>query len=755
MSSRAKRLYRFGDFLLDPGGRVLLHADRPVQLTPKVFDTLLVLVEERDRPVTHEELIRRVWPDTAASKNNLDQNIFLLRKALGASASEQRFIQTVPKVGYRFIAEVSETAGGSPEQGTEHDDKLNNSLAEKSPVTPHTGEQTRTAAGARAGGGGNGWAVSEWRSPGGKIKPRKGQTILFVTASVIVLAGGLYGLGKVMDSFRRQPQTMKISRIAGTEKSTSAAISPDGKYVAHVVADTNQRSLELRQIATNSNVLLIPPASADYFGLTFSRDGDYVYFIRHTNDEPANSLYRIPALGGDAKKVAAGVDSPVSFSPDGRHFAFVRHLHGEGSSLKGTLRESALIVADAETAEERLVRKRIAPQFFSDAGPAWSPDGKIIACSAGVESGRDSRMTVVGVDAADGTERPMTTREWFVVRQVGWLPNGEGLISVAEEMSGWAQVWHLTYPGGEARRITNDLDNYGDVSLAANLDALITTRTENRYNLWVAPREDYRQVKQITFGGDHIYRRVAWTPDGRIVFPSTAMGSREIWVMGADGSGHKQLTFDKGNNLLPSVSPDGRFIVFASDRAGNHNIWRVDIDGGNPKQLTHGEEDWGPRVSPEGQWVLYNSASSGKETLWRVRIDGGEPVQVVDEHVVGPDVSPDGKLIAIWLRQPPLSSRRMAIFPWAGGEPVKVFDALPPRHHHPVRWAADGRGLIYIVTRDGVSNLWLQPVVGGDPKQLTDFKSELIEGFDVSRDGKLVIARGYTARDVVLISDFR
>jgi Tol biopolymer transport system component len=363
-------------------------------------------------------------------------------------------------------------------------------------------------------------------------------------------------------------------------------------------------------------------------------------------------------------------------------------------------------------------------------------------------------MTVVAVDTDNGAERAFASRDWAVARQAAWLSDGSGVIAVAEESSGWAQIWHVAYSSGEARRVTNDLDNYSDLSLASAADALVTTRAEARFNLWVIPGGSFSRARQITFGGDHAYRRVAWTPDGRIVFPSNAAGYREIWVVGADGTGHRQLTFDRGSNLLPSVSPDGRYIVFSSDRAGRPNIWRVDIDGGNPKRLTDGEQDFGPRVSPDGRWVVYTSASAGKETVWRVPIDGGVAGQVVDAAVVGPDVSPDGKYIVTWYKPSPESPRKIAIFSWDGGGPVKVFEALPPQLH-PVRWSADGRGLVYVVTRDGVSNLWLQPVEGGAPRQLTEFKSEVIEGFDVSRAGDTVCSRGYVARDVVMVTDFR
>src|SRR5437773_2461770 len=102
-------LYEFGPFRLDSARRRLLRGEEVVQLTPKVFDILLVLLESSGRIVDKEELVKAVWPDTFVEEGNLAQNISILRKALGETLEDHRYIETVPKRGYRFIAEVRET----------------------------------------------------------------------------------------------------------------------------------------------------------------------------------------------------------------------------------------------------------------------------------------------------------------------------------------------------------------------------------------------------------------------------------------------------------------------------------------------------------------------------------------------------------------------------------------------------------------------------------------------------------------------
>jgi eukaryotic-like serine/threonine-protein kinase len=570
-------------------------------------------------------------------------------------------------------------------------------------------------------------------------KVKAGATLLIVIAA----AGGFFYSSKKPWRKERAFQELKITQLVETDKSQYVAVSPDGKYIAHNVVDG---SILLRPIDTNSNTVLVPPSSDWYYGITFSRDGNYVYYVRWGTKEQARSLHRVAVSGGDSQKVLDNVgEGPITFSSDGKRFALVRDINKE---------ESGVFIANADGSEERLLGSRHSPNFFSPVGPSWSPDGSLIACAA-LDQRPDEHpvyMKVVGVNVEDGTEKVLNSGKWFKVLQVAWLVDGSGFIMAATEQREGALLWHVSYPEGTARRITNDPSNYPSdynaISLTADSRTLVVSRFEKRTNLWTAPPGDTTQIKQITFGGNHRYQRLAWTPDGRIVFPSDASGDREIWMMEGDGTSQKQLTTDGHNNQLPTVSPDGRYTVFTSGPEGNRHIWRMNIDGSDPIQLTHGEDEYGPQCSPDGRWVLYMSHASDGVTIWKIPIEGGEPVQFTKEASSGPAVSPDGTLVACWWWNPP----KIAVIPFGGGVPIRFIDAFPGAHS-PIKWTSDGRALIYDATRNNISNIWSQPVAGGPPKQLTDFKSEKIEGFDWSRDDKLLVSRGFTAREIVLIQD--
>ena len=207
------------------------------------------------------------------------------------------------------------------------------------------------------------------------------------------------------------------------------------------------------------------------------------------------------------------------------------------------------------------------------------------------------------------------------------------------------------------------------------------------------------------------------------------------------------------------MTPDGRYIVFASNRAGkSSNLWRMDADGGHPKQLTNGIEDNGPQCSPDSRWVVYGGVVSGKAALWKVSIDGGNPVQLTNEDSDAPVVSPDGKWIACryWNEQSD-SPQRIAVIPFEGGEPIKLFDGPQPGPGgQRIRWTPDGRAITYVETRGGVANIWSQSIDGGPARRLTDFKDQLIFAHDWSYDGKqLVCARGAVVRTIGLWTDPR
>jgi Tol biopolymer transport system component len=533
-----------------------------------------------------------------------------------------------------------------------------------------------------------------------------------------------------------------MTQLTSNGKATSAVISPDGKQVVYVITEGGRKSLWLRQVATATDVPLRAPEDINYFTLTISPDGEFLYYASGGTSVRNRVLYKMPAFGGTSRKVIEDVSSPISFSPDGRQIAFVRN--GD--------EESALLIANADGTEERKIAIRQAPNSFGNlfqGGTAWSPDGKRIATIAhGIETDRRFQ-NVVEVPVEGGAERPLTSKQWFQVQQLAWLADGSGLLMTAAEQAAdfqAKQIWHLSYASGEARKITNDLKNYENISLNADSSILVTVQGEEDANIWMAPNGDASRATQLTSVSSRMDGAigVAWTPDGKIVYYSMTSGKEGIWIMEADGKNRKQLTTGETADFFPSVSADGRYVVFTSERTGRREVWRMDIDGSNAKQLIHG----GTYPQAAAEWVVYQAGRH----LWKAPIDGGEPVQLSDKDLAWCAVSPDGKLIACAMRAP--LPANLAIISIEDGAPIKVFDAQP-RLSARIRWTPDGRAVTYVARQDGMDDIWSQPIDGGKPKKLTNFKSNRIFSFDWSRDNKLVISHGSSTSDVVLIRNVK
>jgi Tol biopolymer transport system component len=375
-------------------------------------------------------------------------------------------------------------------------------------------------------------------------------------------------------------------------------------------------------------------------------------------------------------------------------------------------------------------------------------------------------MYLAEINVEDGKEKPISTQRWSAIGRISWArngsPTGRGLIFTAVERgSTLGQIWFLPYQKGAPQKITNDLNNYGDLSLTDDSTALIAAQSDAYVNVWTSTANDGPNLgrdQQITDGVGQYngVGGVTWAPDGRVVYVSRANGSQDIWLMDQNGKNQKQLTtIDTRIDRYPAVTPDGRYIVFVSTRTGNSNIYRYDLASGEQKQLTSGLSEEFPEVSADGKWVIYASTESIKHTLWKVPIDGGQPTQLTDKLSSWPDVSPDGQKIACWYRAEPEANWQIAVIPITGGNPEKVFDVPPNADTSiPIRWMPDGSGITFVATRDGVSNVWFLPLDGGSPHQMTDFTSDQIHWFDWSRDGKkLACSRGKIVNDIVLITE--
>ena len=546
-----------------------------------------------------------------------------------------------------------------------------------------------------------------------------------------------------------------VTKLTANGNARSAAISPDGKYVAYSMDEAGKHSLWVRQVAVANNIRLLPPSDDDYYVLTFSTDSSYIYYVISHFDKEENKnlvdLYKLPVLGGSGTKLFQGVTGPGSFSPDGKQAAMV--------SYDSNSRESILAIVNADGTQAKRLAVRKDADFFG--WSAWSPDGKIIACALSSFDAAGGYMSVVGVRVADGTIQPLSAKRWLNVDQMAWLSDGSGLLLCAkDEESPFEQIWEVSYPGGQYRKLTDDLSDHYGVSLTADSRELVTIQAQRLSNVWVSSNSDVTRGAQVTTGAGTYYD-LSWTPDGQILYASDASGSADIWEMSADGTGQKQLTAGAGRNYAPSTSPDASYVVFHSNRSGTWQIWRMDRDGSNPKQLTNGDTDsnW-PEYSPDGKWVVYQHAeSTSSQAIWKVPSGGGQPVKITDKPSMRPTVSPDGKLIACWQEDGQPNSRpQIAVIPFAGGKSVKVFD-LPPTvwtgWDGPLRWTPDSQALTYIDMRGGIPNIWSQPLSGGPPKQLTDFRDNQMFSFAWSHDFRVATARGIRAGDAILINDTR
>ena len=743
MSRQSKQIYTFDDFRLDPAEGLLWRGGDMVPLTQRAFDLLLALVERQGQVVSKEELMRQVWAGNFVEEGNLTQNIYTLRKALGKAADGDDYIRTVPRRGYRFAVSVSDDQNGEHTTSQEGDEggirqsEFADTIAAEMTVANVASESVpeETAAASAVVFAGH----------------RRRDLLLLATVAAVLFGVGfwIYSASRPDGPGAGAGGQMTVTSLTTTGNLQCVAISPDGKYVAYAAAERQQaHSLWLMQLATLSTRQLIPPIEGRYYSIRFSPDGAYLYYVKLAKGDTLRTLYRVPMLGGAEKRLIESVNSAVAFSPDGRRLAFRR--------TRDDRRETVLVIADAEGGNEREIGALPYPETFQD--PAWSPDGKTIACGVGRSDG-GLNMYVVTVNVEDGSRRPVSGQRWRWIGQMAWLPDASGLMMVASDTPAAPyQIWRLNWRGDgatEAAKVTNDANFYNRMNMSADGGAIVAMHRKQITNLWLLPREDAGRAKQLTYGAGGVRGGLSWLPDGRILLDSTLGSASTISVVNADGSDPRQLTGDRAGQGIPvsaTGSPDGRYIVYSSDNTGKRHIWRMNVDGSNPVPLTSGEGEDLPTVSPDGRWVVYTRIGADRPSLWRVSIDGGESTRITEAIASHPSFSPDGKQLACFYAESLADpTMRLAVIPVDGGPPVKIF---PNRIEGStlLQWMPDGKALSYAENLAGVSKIWIQPLAGGEPQPFAEFESDRIFGFSWSLDGKhLACVRGFWSSDAVLI----
>lgn len=743
MSSGVNSLYEFGGFRLDAGTGTLWRGNDVISLSPKAAELLKLLVEREGQVISKQEIFDLVWAGTYVEDGVLTQNVYTLRNVLGRDEEGKQFIETVPRRGYRFAGQlqVININGSLEETEPARDDDLS---GDNSPLPSKTIAPLLSATTA---------------SPeSSSIRP-----LLFAGLGLLVLAAAGFGIyqlvfrgGAKSESAIAPIEQLRFQSLTDTGDVIHPTISPDGELLAFVRVDEEQASVWVKQIAVGSSIQTLPPSGKGYRSLAFSSDGKYLFFREQADP---GTIYQTSLLGGTPKKMADNVWSDFSVSPDNTQFAFVRRDAARDAYL--------LILSNIDGSGERELGARAASLGYQGGAPAWSPDGaKLFLTSASQQAARPVLLTV---NVVTGEETELKTPRWQEISRCLWTPNGKHLIIAARAADeSTSQIWMLTFPDGEVRRLTNDLESYFWLSLSADGRMLVTRQQRIVSHLWLLPEGNIKKASQITSGGRNIdgYVGIAWTPDDKIIFGARAGNITDLFLIDRDGGGQVQLTANAGlANTWPAMSRDGRHIVFTSHRTGGRQIWRMDRDGQNQKQLTFGDDAkeaaHSAALSPDGTEVYFIKQGQGPSAIWKVSIEGGAAVQVSRLSNATAEgflsISPDGGWLAYRhvSAQPEGSSEgrtmRIGVLPTDGNAEPKLFD-LPLRRPM-IQWSAHSTAFDYAAGTFNASSLWTQPLFGGEPKKLLDFPDRVFN-FAWSADRKdLVVSRGNVQGDAILITN--
>jgi Tol biopolymer transport system component len=360
--------------------------------------------------------------------------------------------------------------------------------------------------------------------------------------------------------------------------------------------------------------------------------------------------------------------------------------------------------------------------------------------------------TLVAYRVSDGAEQPFPHYEWPSIGQAIWTRDGKAMVVIAGDGHN-QQLWSISPVEVSRRRVTSDMLDYRVASMTDDGSQLVTVAAESTSSVWMAPIDGIGDAIRVSQGRYDGIDGIAAAPDHRVIYRSLESGSPNLWTMAEDGTGKSQVTTD-GGSAWPMPIGDRTSMVYSRESDG---LWLVGLDGQRPTKLSVPSDASNAVGTPDGKWIFFNTALSGTVELWKVATDGSvAPARVIDGLAARPAISPDGRQIAFYYRDPHATSTGLAVMPIDGPKPSRLYPVAPSSAWSTVRWTADGQGLLHNTAPKDRANIWLQPLAGGPLKQVTHFADQNIMSFDVSTDGKrLVIARGVLSRDAVLMKGFR
>jgi len=581
-------------------------------------------------------------------------------------------------------------------------------------------------------------------------------------AVLLLLAAAGYGVYSLFfHSAQVAFQNFTITQVTNTGRASHAAISPDGKYILNVQNDNGQQSLWLRNVPTGSDTQIIPAATGLYRNLSFSPDGNYVYFEKAANAQGTSyDLYRAPVLGGEPKALVRDIDSNITFSPDGQRIAYIRANNPDvGKYL--------LLAAGVDGSNETILRKTEATRGANPSHLTWSPDGKQIAYS--FNSSGDALSYVETLELASGKVGTLAALHDDQVSILKWLPQGRAFLVLfsSRNIFGRSHIGVLTLDG-KVRPITRDTNSYNSLTSSADGTSVSTVQVKTTRTLTLLHADELAKPNSpsnpLPVADPQM---VQWAPDGKLLVSD----GQKITRMDPDGRNATVLVSDPQAGIV-SFSPCGdRYLLlsWAFHQTNTVVIWRTNADGSAPMQLTSQLFETNPICSPDGKWVYF--LDRPVLHIMRVPIDGGK-----SERVAGAEIptafayaslnffSGDGKLSLVADIHDAGAGVARADLESAS---VEGNSATPPRLRpldrrfgtghilqSRVQLQPGGTAAVYVITENGVDNLWVDPLDGSPGHQLTHFTSESITDFHWSPDGKtLAVVHEHDIADVVLLRE--
>lgn len=648
-------LVRFSSFELDlRAGELRKHGTR-IKLQDQPLQILALLLEKPGEVVTREQLRDRLWPaDTFVDfDHSLNSAVKKLRQALNDDPDVPRFIETLPRRGYRFIAPLRKGSEAAPViVGT------NDPVSSASPTPPST--QPAPA------------VVHHW-----KLWAAGGVGFLVALAFVAWLGFPRPGSAPDLAPIKLVPLTTTSNAVS------KASFSPDGNQVAFAWEGTSKNGIDIyvKQVGAEKPLQLTSGFAFNFFP-TWSPDGRYIAFMHGSRTErPA--IYILPALGGTPRKLydlhlLEDCKKPnLSWAPDNRFLVFTDRMPDTSPCTLYQLNVADLTVRQLTTPPQ---------PSTGDTDAEYSPDGTMIAFMHDNKEVED----IYVMPAAGGEPRRLTFDN-RLLSGLAWTPDSKELVFSSNRGGASWGLWRISAHGGTPVRVAvgSDRAYYPSISLKGHRLAYATGFwNENIWRVPIGPDRHTGKAEKFVFS-DMQEEGPQYSPDGKhIVFQSTRSGYFEIWRADADGSNLVPLTsFDGPLTGTPRWSPDGRWISLDS-RPGQHaNIHIVSSDGGPVRRFANETSDDGTASwSHDGRWLYFASNRTGSWQIWKRTPDGGPPVQVTKNGGFAPLEAPDGKFL-YYTKFEASGAYRV---PVNGGEEVKILDDPPHGFWGYLAVASDG-----------------------------------------------------------------